>query len=92
MAKIIQPSIVSFMNSEFHQLSEKVAQLAALTQSLRRENADLRLHVSNLTNQNTELLQRVEQAHLRVSALLDKLPGAPSGSPDRSSIDEKETA
>jgi cell division protein ZapB len=92
MAHIFQTCIVFPMSPEFHQLSEKVAQLAALTQSLRRENADLRLNVSTLTNQNTELLQRVEQAHLRVSAVLEQLPVTQSGSPDTSSIDEEETA
>jgi len=66
------------MSSEFHQLSEKVAQLAAMTQSLRRENADLRLHVAALTTENTELSQRMEEAHQRVAALLDKLPVAVS--------------
>lgn len=64
------------MSSEFQQLSEKVAQLAALTQSLRRENADLRLSVTALTDANVELTARMEQAYTRVSALLDKLPAA----------------
>ncbi|RFB74165.1 MULTISPECIES: DUF904 domain-containing protein [unclassified Herbaspirillum] len=64
------------MSSEFHQLSEKVAQLAAMTQSLRRENADLRLNVAALTTENTELSQRMDEAHQRVTALLDKLPVA----------------
>jgi cell division protein ZapB len=64
------------MSSEFHQLSEKVAQLAAMTQSLRRENADLRLNVAALTTENAELSQRMGEAHQRVSALLEKLPVA----------------
>ncbi|MCW5300717.1 DUF904 domain-containing protein [Herbaspirillum lusitanum] len=64
------------MSSEFHQLSEKVAQLAAMTQSLRRENADLRLNVAALTTENAELSQRMDEAHQRVAALLDKLPVA----------------
>lgn len=66
------------MSSEFHQLAEKVAQLAAMTQSLRRENAELRLSVSALTDENTELAQRMEQAHQRVTMLLEKLPVAPA--------------
>ena len=74
------------MSSEFHHLSEKVAQLAALTHSLRRENADLRLNLTVLTSQNQELAARIEQAHLRVSTLLETLPTS------LPAIDEKETA
>ncbi|AKZ65556.1 BRLZ domain containing protein [Herbaspirillum hiltneri N3] len=62
------------MSSEFHLLSEKVAQLAAMTQSLRRENADLRLNVSALTTENAELSRRMDEAHQRVAALIEKLP------------------
>ena len=80
------------MSSEFHQLSEKVALLAALTQSLRRENAELRLHLSTLTGENAELVQRMELVHLRVTALLERLPATESRSPDASAIDEEETA
>ena len=77
------------MSSEFHQLSEKVAQLAALTQSLRRENADLRLNVSALTNEKAELSRRMEEAHQRVEALLEKLPVA---APTTPATNEEETA
>ena len=62
------------MVSEFHQLSEKIVQLAELTQSLRRENADLRLSLASLTTENTDLAKRIEEAYRRVSALLDKIP------------------
>jgi cell division protein ZapB len=78
------------MSSEFHQLSEKVAQLAAMTQSLRRENADLRLNVAALTTENTELAQRMDEAHQRVAALLDKLP-VPAPTPTLAD-NEEETA
>ncbi|EJL93345.1 hypothetical protein PMI16_00670 [Herbaspirillum sp. CF444] len=80
------------MSSEFHQLSEKVAQLAALTQSLRRENADLRLNVSALTTENAELSQRMDEAHQRVEALLEKLPAATPATPTTPAINEEETA
>ena len=76
------------MSSEFHQLSEKVAQLAAMTQSLRRENADLRLNVAALTTENAELSQRMDEAHQRVAALLEKLPVAAPTPADN----EEETA
>ena len=62
------------MSSEFQQLSDKVAQLAALTQSLRRENAELRLHASALTNENAELARRIDAAHARVATVLENLP------------------
>lgn len=64
------------MISEFHQLSEKISQLAELTQSLRRENADLRMSIAALGAENAELLGRIEEAYQRVAALLEKLPAA----------------
>lgn len=64
------------MISEFHQLSEKITQLAELAQSLRRENADLRLRLASLSAENTDLARRIEEAYKRVSALLDKIPEA----------------
>lgn len=72
------------MTSDFNQLSEKIDQLAEMAQSLRRENADLRLSASALAAQNAELLQRIEQAHQRVTTLLQKLPSA--------ELDEEEAA
>lgn len=62
------------MISEFNSLSEKVGRLAQLTQTLRQENADLRLHVTSLTNDKEALLRRMEEAHGRIAALLEKLP------------------
>lgn len=62
------------MISEFHQLSEKVSELALLAQSLRRENADLRRQAVALAAENAELSQRMEQAHARLAALLEKIP------------------
>lgn len=62
------------MISDFHQLAEKVARLAALADAMRRENAELRQSVTALTAENAELAQRIEEAYRRVTALLDKLP------------------
>lgn len=62
------------MVSDFHQLSEKVSQLAELAQSLRRENADLRMTLAALSEENKDLAKRIEEAYRRVSALLDKIP------------------
>lgn len=69
------------MSSEFHQLSEKIAQLVAMTQSLRRENADLRLHVATLKTENVELTRRMEEAYQRVTAVLEQLPNASPNTP-----------
>lgn len=71
------------MISDFDQLSEKIRQLAELTQSLRRENADLRLQASALAAENIELAQRMQQAHQRVSRLLETIPVA---TPDREPV------
>lgn len=62
------------MISDFHQLSEKIVKLAELAQSLRRENADLRLTLASVTAENADLAKRIEEAYKRVSALLDKIP------------------
>ncbi|MEM4989838.1 DUF904 domain-containing protein [Collimonas sp. H4R21] len=65
------------MISEFHQLSEKIGQLAELTHTLRRENAQLRLRATGLQSENEELKQRIGEAHQRVAALLEKFPALP---------------
>jgi cell division protein ZapB len=64
------------MISDFHQLYEKISQLAELAQSLRRENAELRLNAAALVAENAALSKRMQEAHLRVTALLDKIPVA----------------
>ena len=74
MTEIRLPLYSDGMISEFHQLSEKIVQLAELAQSLRRENADLRLTLASLTSENADLARRIEEAYQRVSALLDKIP------------------
>ncbi|MBC7489749.1 MAG: DUF904 domain-containing protein [Glaciimonas sp.] len=62
------------MISELHQLSEKIWQLAELTQTLRHENVDLRLNAAMLVSQNADLTQRITEVYQRVTALLDKIP------------------
>jgi cell division protein ZapB len=64
------------MISEFNSLSEKVGRLALLTQTLRQENADLRLHLTSLNNDKEALVQRMDEAHRRIEALLAQLPAA----------------
>ena len=55
-------------------LSIKIDQLAELAQSLRRENADLRLNAATLITENADLSRRMQEAYQRVSALLEKIP------------------
>jgi cell division protein ZapB len=66
------------MISEFDELPEKINQLAELARSLRRENADLRRAMVALGEENADLSRRIQQAHQRVSALLDKIPASAS--------------
>lgn len=62
------------MISEFHSLSEKIDQLAELAQSLRRENAELRLNVAAASAENADLSRRMQEAYKRITALLEKIP------------------
>ncbi len=62
------------MITDFHNLSAKISQLADLTQSLRSENADLRIKSAALAAENAELTRRMQEAHDRVAALLAKIP------------------
>lgn len=62
------------MNMELQLLSEKIARLAELTQSLRKENTEYRLAVAALTDENTALSQRMDEAAVRLKALLEKFP------------------
>jgi hypothetical protein len=45
-----------------------------MAQALRRENAALRSRALTLAAENADLLQRIEEAHLRVTALLERIP------------------
>lgn len=62
------------MISEFDLLSEKISQLASLTQALRRENADLRRENTELKEENRQLAERMEKACQQVTALIEALP------------------
>jgi uncharacterized protein (TIGR02449 family) len=67
------------MISDFQTLSEKISQLAELTQALRSENAELRIKSTALAAENAELMQRMQQAHDRVATLLEKIPAPVQG-------------
>lgn len=62
------------MISDFHLLSEKINELAALTEALRRENADLRQAMIVMVTDNTDLAARMEEAQRRVIAVMEQLP------------------
>jgi predicted nuclease with TOPRIM domain len=62
------------MISEFQDLSDKIDRLAELTQSLRRENAQLRESNKLLGDENLAFMQRLGEAQRRVEALLAQLP------------------
>ncbi len=62
------------MISEFTLLSEKIDQLALLTQALQRENAALRTHAVAVTADHTVLTARMQEAQERITALMEKFP------------------
>jgi FtsZ-binding cell division protein ZapB len=62
------------MISEFQDLSDKIDRLAALTVSLRRENASLRQSNALLSAENVAFMERLAEAQHRVEALLEKMP------------------
>ncbi|RJG04067.1 DUF904 domain-containing protein [Noviherbaspirillum sedimenti] len=62
------------MISDFQQLSAKVGELAALTQSLRLENAVLRQAATVLAAENAELERKMDEAHQRLAVLLESIP------------------
>lgn len=65
------------MNSDFSHLSEKVSQLAELVISLRSENIALQKYAVSLAVDNAELVRRMQEAHDRVAALMERLPAEP---------------
>lgn len=62
------------MASEFLSLSNKIRQLAELTEQLRAENVELRVQLSRLATDNQELNARIQYAATRVHSLMENLP------------------
>lgn len=62
------------MISEFDELALRINELAGLVKNLRAENAELRQAVAGLEADKATLSARIDEAHLRVTALLEKLP------------------
>lgn len=81
------------MIPDFELLSQKVGELAELAHAMRRENAALRAQLVALGVQNSSLAARMEQAHERVSTLLEQLPGEiDSSSSEDDEADDQETS
>ncbi len=76
------------MISEFHDLSDKIDRLAALTLSLRRENAELRQLNASLSTENAVYMQRLGEVQQRVEALLAKIPALEEGAHAPTTNDE----
>lgn len=62
------------MISDFQELSDKIDQLAEMTQALRRENAQLRQANAALVAENLGYQKRLAEAATRVEALLAHVP------------------
>jgi chromosome segregation ATPase len=62
------------MITELDHLSKKIDQLAQLVQTLRADNAAMQNKLSELNAQNLNLTERIEEAHDRVSAVLEQAP------------------
>ena len=62
------------MTPELHDLADKIDRLAALVETLRRENADLRHTNAQLSADNESCRQRLDEAQRRVESLLASLP------------------
>jgi cell division protein ZapB len=75
------------MIADFQELSDKIEQLAELTQSLRRENAQLRKANAALVAENLGCQKRLAEAHARVSALLEHIPALETATPEQQQED-----
>lgn len=62
------------MYNELAALAEKTDALIAIVNQLRRENTQLRSRTAQLTAEQKALQERLEQAAVRVEAILEKLP------------------
>jgi len=80
------------MISEFQELSDKIDQLAEMTQALRRENAQLRQANAALVAENLGFQKRLAEAAGRVEALLDKVPALDEAGEDPDSLPDHEDA
>jgi FtsZ-binding cell division protein ZapB len=81
------------MISEFEELSDKIDQLADMTNALRRENAQLRQANAALVVENMGYQRRLSEASGRIVALLEKVPSLEDESkPEPESEQDEEAA
>ncbi|MPQ57099.1 hypothetical protein [Duganella sp. FT27W] len=75
------------MISDFQELSDKIDQLAEMTNALRRENAQLRQANAALVVENMGYQRRLSEAADRVQALLVHVPSlVPEPVPDEDEV------
>lgn len=80
------------MISDFQELSDKIDQLADMTNALRRENAQLRQANAALVVENMGYQRRLSEASAKVVALLEKVPALDDESASQSDADEEADA
>ena len=80
------------MISEFQELSDKIDQLAEMTQALRRENAQLRQANAALVAENLGYQKRLAEVAGRVEALLEKVPALDDAAEDAAGLPDHEDA
>jgi len=83
---VIAPPYSGGMIADFQELSDKIEQLAELTLSLRRENAQLRQANAALVAENLGYQKRLAEAHARVSALLEHIPPLETATPEKEDL------
>jgi len=80
------------MISDFQELSDKIDQLAEMTQALRRENAQLRQANAALVVENLGYQKRLAEAATRVEALLEQVPDLDGEAEDHDGLPDHEDA
>jgi len=80
------------MISDFQELSDKIDQLAEMTQALRRENAQLRQANAALVVENLGYQKRLAEAATRVEALLAQVPDLDGEAEEQDGLPDHEDA
>lgn len=62
------------MISELDLLAEKINGLVTLTQTLKQENATLKIQAETLNQEKQQLIERMEVVRQKVAAIIERLP------------------